>query len=77
MVRGNLCCTKCKIDYRPFGRVRINDVKIDAVKWLVLVKMFDIGTSVRRAVEPETSYPTALRTFDCMRKHYSQKSLKR
>ena len=68
MLRRNFRCTKCRTDYTPFERTRIKDVKIDTVKWLVLVKMFDIGTSTRRTtVKSETSYLTVLRTIDCMR----------
>jgi len=38
------------------------------VKWLSLIKLFDLGISVRQAArEVSVSYPTALNAFDSIR----------
>jgi len=43
-------------------------VKIDHVKWLSLIKLFDFGISARQAArEVSVSYPTALNAFDSIR----------
>ena len=61
-------CQDCKIDYRPFWNTRLDIINIDFVKWLALIKLFDLGISARRAArEAGVSYPTALHAFDCMR----------
>jgi len=66
--RGKLRCKDCKIDYRPFSGTWFDMINIDFTKWLALVKLFDIGTSARRAArEADVSYPTALNAFDCIR----------
>ena len=55
-------------DYSPFYTTWIYNIRIDPIKWLVLIKMFDIGTNVRcTTMETNVSYPTALYAFDCMR----------
>ena len=59
LYRGILWCMKCEKDYRPFYATWIYDIRIDPIKWLVLIKMFGIGTSARRAtMEANVSYPT-------------------
>ena len=41
---------------------------INCIKWLVFIKLFDLGVSTRRAAkESGTSYPTALKVFDTIR----------
>ncbi len=66
--RGNLRCKDCKIDYKPFTGTWIDIINIDYSKWLVLIKLFDLGISARRAsTEADVSYPTALNAFDCIR----------
>ncbi len=66
--RGKLRCKDCKTDYRPFGGTWIDIINIDFTKWLVLIKLFDLGISARRAArETDVSYPTALNAFDCIR----------
>ena len=68
MSRGNLRCSKCKINYKPFSDTRFDTINIDYSKWLVLIKLFDLGISARRAArEVDVSYPTALHSFDVMR----------
>ena len=68
MSKSYLRCTKCRNDYNPFYGTWIYEIRIDAVKWIALIKLFEIGTSARRAsIEIEISYPTALAAFDCMR----------
>jgi len=68
MTKGNLRCSKCKLDYNPFKNTWLNIIKIDYTKWLALIKLFDLEISARRAAkETRVSYPTALHAFDCMR----------
>ena len=67
MSKGYLRCIKCKTDYNPLQGTWIYEVRIDAAKWIALIKLFEIGTSARRAsIETGISYPTALATFDYM-----------
>ena len=66
--RGKLRCKDCKIDYKPFAGTCIDIINIDYSKWLVLIKLFDLGISARRAsTEADVSYPTALNAFGCIR----------
>ena len=68
MSRGNLRCSKCKTNYKPFSDTQFSKINIDYSKWLVLIKLFDLGISARRAAkEVDVSYPTALHSFDVMR----------
>ena len=66
--RGKLRCKDCKTDYRPFGGTWFDIININFMKWLVLIKLFDLGISARRAArEADVSYPTALNAFDSIR----------
>ena len=68
MTRGNLRCSKCKINYKPFSDTAFNAVSIDYTKWLALIKLFDLGISARKAApEADVSYLTALHAFDTIR----------
>jgi len=68
MTRGNLRCNKCKTNYKPFSNTQFNRINIDYSKWLVLIKLFDLGISARKATsEADVSYPTALHAFDAIR----------
>jgi len=68
MAKGYLRCVDCKSDYNPFKDTWLNIVKIDHVKWLSLIKLFDLGISARQAArEVSVSYPTALNVFDSIR----------
>jgi len=68
MTKGYLRCVGCKSDYNPFKDTWLDIVKIDHVKWLSLIKLFDLGISARMAArETSVSYPTALNAFDCIR----------
>ena len=61
-------CSKCKINYKPFSDTQFDKINIDYSKWLILIKLFDLGISARRAArEVGVSYPTALNCFDTMR----------
>jgi len=68
MARGKLRCKKCKTDYKPFRNTWLDTINIDITKWRVLIKLFDLGISTRRAAgEDDISYPTALNAFDSIR----------
>ena len=70
MTRGNLRCSKCKINYKPFSDTAFNAVSTDYTKWLALIKLFDLGISARKAAtEADVSYPTALHAFDTIRRY--------
>ncbi len=66
--RGKLRCKDCKTDYRPLSGTWFDIISIDFTKRLVLIKLFDLGISARRAAkEADVRYPTALNAFDCIR----------
>ncbi len=68
MRKGRLRCKNCKTDYNPFRTTWLGKVSINCIKWLVFIKLFDLGVSTRRAAkESGTSYPTALKVFDTIR----------
>jgi len=68
MNRGNLRCNRCRTNYKPFSNTQLSKINIDYSKWLVLIKLFDLGISARKAtVESDVSYPTALHSFDAIR----------
>ena len=69
MSRARLRCQNCRFDYKPFENTWLGNINIDFTKWLALIKLFELGTSARRAgIETGTSYPTALLAFDCIRR---------
>ena len=65
--RGILRCMKYENDYRSFYATWIYNIRIDPIKWFVLIKMFDLGKMPGRvAMEADVSYPTDLYAFDCI-----------
>ncbi len=69
MARGMLRCSRCKTEFRPFGkRAPMNKIRLDYVRWLALIKMFELATSARQAsFQTRTSYSTTLLAFDVIR----------
>lgn len=66
--RGKLRCKNCRKDYNPFSNTIFNKVKIGYRKWLLLIKLFEIETSARKASkEVKISYTTALKAFNLLR----------
>jgi len=68
MDRTYLRCKSCKKDYNPFEKTIFSKVKIGYKKWLLLIKLFDLEVSARKAgKEVGVSYPTALKVFNLLR----------
>lgn len=68
MGRKRIRCRKCRKDHdflKPtwFGRLRIS-----YAKWLLLIKLFEVGTSARMASsQAGIGYPAALKSYDTIR----------
>lgn len=57
----------CKKDFKPFSHSKFQLVKISYLKWLALIKLFELSVSAKVASEQtQTSYKTALKAFDAM-----------
>ena len=67
MSRGNLRYRDCKGDYRPFAGTWLDVINIDFTKWLVLIKLFDLGISARCVARGRCQLSAALNAFDCIR----------
>ncbi|HSA38793.1 MAG TPA: transposase [Methanoregula sp.] len=64
-----LRCKKCRRDYSPFSGTPISGLKISAVSLLLLVKLFELEISARKAsTQRDISYPTTLKTFEIFRR---------
>jgi len=69
MGRSNLRCSRCRTDYNPLGNTCFGLIKIPLTRWLVLIKLFELSVSARKAAtEAAVSYPTALKAFDVIRR---------
>jgi transposase len=69
MSRVRLRCVACRKDFRPLNDTWFSEVKIPCSKWLVLVKLFELSTSARKAAEEvKVSYKTALKAFSVIRR---------
>ena len=67
MRRGNLRYNKCRANYKSFSGTSLDEINIDYAKWLLLIKLFGLGVSARKAAaESDVIYPTTLHTFDVM-----------
>jgi transposase len=61
-------CGNCKIDYNPFFATGFSRLGISCVSWLLLVKLFELEISARKAgIQLGLSYPTTLKGFDILR----------
>lgn len=59
---------RCRHDFLPLGGTCFSRIKIPCSKWLVLIKLFELSTSAKKAAgEARVSYKTALKAFDIMR----------
>ncbi len=48
---------------------KFSEIKISASRWLILIKLFELSVSDRKAsVEMNMSYKTTLKAFDLLRK---------
>ena len=68
MSSGRLRCNSCKMDYNPFADTSFSDMRISCVSWLLLIKLFELELSARKAsIQLGLSYPTTLKGFDILR----------
>ena len=69
MSRQRLRCKISGKDFNPLKSTKFSKIKISASRWLVLVKLFELSVSARKAsVEMDMSYKTTLKAFDILRK---------
>lgn len=68
MTRQRLRCCDCGKDFRPLSNTRLSGIKIKASKWLILIKLFELSISARKASEEANlSYKVTLKAFDVIR----------
>jgi len=61
-------CARCGHTFNPFAGRWLDAVKIDARRWLWLVKLFELETPATVAADETTvSYPTVLKAVDTIR----------
>ena len=72
---------RCKIygnDFSPLKSTRFFEIKISASKWLMLIKLFELSVSARKAsAEMGISYKTTLKAYDILRKAIAEELSKR
>jgi len=69
MSRKRFRCKACRYDFPQLGMTAFSRINIPFSKWLVLIKLFELSTSARKAArEVNVSYKTALKAFDAMRR---------
>ena len=69
MSRQRLRCKICGNDSIPLKSTKFSEIKISASRWLILIKLFELSVSARKAsVEMNMSYKTTLKAFDILRK---------
>jgi len=68
LTKGKLRCSECRADYNPLRHTNFNRLYIPVNKWLILIKLFELSVSARKAaIEAGVSYPTALKGFNAVR----------
>ena len=68
MSRKRVRCKKCKKDHDFLKETWFGKIRISYAKWLILVKLFELEVSARRASKQAgLSYPTTLKAFDVIR----------
>jgi transposase len=69
MSRQRLRCRICGKDFSPLKSTKFSEIKISASRWLILIKLFELSVSARKAsVEMNMSYKTTLKAFDLLRR---------
>ena len=64
MISGRIRCRGCKADCNPFFDTKFSRLRIVCVSWLLLIKLFEIKMSARKAgIQQSLSYPTTLNIF--------------
>jgi transposase len=78
MSRQRLRCKICGNDFSPLKSTRFFEIKISASKWLMLIKLFELSISARKAsIEMGISYKTTLKAYDLLRKAIAEELSKR
>jgi transposase len=78
MSRQRLRCKICGNDFSPLKSTRFFEIKISASKWLMLIKLFELSVSARKAsAEMGISYKTTLKAYDILRKAIAEELSKR
>jgi transposase len=78
MSRQRLRCKICGTDFNPLKSTKFSEIKISVSKWLILIKLFELSVSARKAsVEMNMSYKTTLKAFDILRKSIVEELSKR
>jgi transposase len=66
--RKRLLCLGCRYEFGHFTGTYLGSLRIGFRKWLLLIKVFELEASARRAArEVWISYPTALKGFHTIR----------
>jgi transposase len=67
--RKRLLCLGCRYEFGHFTGTYLGSLRIGFRKWLLLIKVFELEASARRAArEVGISYPTALKGFHTIRR---------
>lgn len=68
MSRKRVRCKECREDNLPLKATRFSMINITCHQWLIILKLFDLSISARRAVkEVNVSYKTILKAYDIIR----------
>lgn len=68
MSRKRVRCKKCRRDHDFLKATWLGKIRISYAKWLILVKLFELEVSARKASKQVgLSYPTTLKAFDVIR----------
>src|SRR5512136_2696960 len=49
MSRQRLRCKICGKDFSPLRSTKFSEIKVSASKWLILIKLFELSVSARKA----------------------------
>jgi transposase len=61
-------CSRCKFEFTDFTNTFLGQLRISLTDWLLLIKLFDLEVSARRAVkEVGLSYPTVYKAYVLIR----------
>jgi len=61
-------CSRCKVEFNDFTDTFIGQLRISLTDWLLVIKLFDLEVSARRAArETNLSYPTVYKAYMLIR----------
>jgi hypothetical protein len=68
MGRKRIRCKRCRKDHDFLKHTWFGGLRISYAKWLLLIKLFEVGTSARTASsQAGIGYPAALKSYEFMR----------